>query len=532
MGVIFWNHGGGSISGVCFDELESYDSLSLSEIDEALMGVFSGMTDKFEFIGFDACLMGTVETACILATYANYMIASEETEPGSGWDYTAIGRYLCQNPYANGAQLGKQVADSFYEDCRRYGQEDDLTMSVIQLNQIDALVAAFHTYAKNIYDATSDTETLAYVVRAIYDCENFGGNNSSTGYTNMVDLGGVIQACAEYAEGAEEAMQCLERAVVYQRIGRNHQNATGLAVYYPLEIQGSMELNEFGKISISPAYLSFVDRAAYSYANAGDMMSYDSGELIEEWEDYQQSGYDAESYEGHWDEVDSAEQTGQSPYIKFAEGPTLDEDGNYYFFLAEESIPHVRSVQGVVYMYESDEEDMILLGYTGWINMDWSQGFFCDNFDGNWFCLPNGQLLSAYLVSEEDGYDIYYSPILLNGEETGLFYYHDYTNEEIQFVGIWSGIDENGMASRDVVELSEGDELVSLFVSYSTTSDEMDYYYSQPYIYQAGDDLIYDYLPDGEYYYGFSIDDIYGDYYDTDCVNFTVDGYDIYFSRE
>ena len=64
-------------------------------------------------------------------------------------------------------------------------------------------------------------------------------------------------------------------------------------------------------------------------------------------------------------------------------------------------------------MYESDEEDMILLGYTGWINMDWSQGFFCDNFDGNWFCLPNGQLLSAYLVSEEDGYDIYYSPILL-----------------------------------------------------------------------------------------------------------------------
>ena len=29
MGLIFWNHGGGSISGVCFDELNENDSLSL-----------------------------------------------------------------------------------------------------------------------------------------------------------------------------------------------------------------------------------------------------------------------------------------------------------------------------------------------------------------------------------------------------------------------------------------------------------------------------------------------------------------------
>jgi len=32
MGLIFWNHGGGSISGVCFDELNENDSLSLEEL--------------------------------------------------------------------------------------------------------------------------------------------------------------------------------------------------------------------------------------------------------------------------------------------------------------------------------------------------------------------------------------------------------------------------------------------------------------------------------------------------------------------
>ena len=77
MGLVFWNHGGGSISGVCFDEMNDSDSLSLREIDSALNSVYDQMTDKFEFIGFDACLMSTLETANIVAPYARYMFASE-----------------------------------------------------------------------------------------------------------------------------------------------------------------------------------------------------------------------------------------------------------------------------------------------------------------------------------------------------------------------------------------------------------------------------------------------------------------------
>ncbi len=77
MGVVFWNHGGGSITGVCFDEKNEYDSLSLTDLDKAFTSVFDDMTDKFEFVGFDACLMATVETANVLVPHARYMIASE-----------------------------------------------------------------------------------------------------------------------------------------------------------------------------------------------------------------------------------------------------------------------------------------------------------------------------------------------------------------------------------------------------------------------------------------------------------------------
>lgn len=80
MALILWDHGSGSINGVCFDECYDYDSLSLKDIDAALSQVYIHMTDRFEFIGFDACLMSTVETANMLTPYARYLYASQEVD--------------------------------------------------------------------------------------------------------------------------------------------------------------------------------------------------------------------------------------------------------------------------------------------------------------------------------------------------------------------------------------------------------------------------------------------------------------------
>ena len=48
-------------------------SMTLDEINTALEN--AGV--KFDFIGFDACLMATAETALVCSEYADYMIASE-----------------------------------------------------------------------------------------------------------------------------------------------------------------------------------------------------------------------------------------------------------------------------------------------------------------------------------------------------------------------------------------------------------------------------------------------------------------------
>ena len=70
------------------------------------------MGDNGEWIGFDACLMSSVETAFMCAPYAEYMIASQEVEPGSGWNYaflSGIGNMvICDRPNI-GADLVKNT---------------------------------------------------------------------------------------------------------------------------------------------------------------------------------------------------------------------------------------------------------------------------------------------------------------------------------------------------------------------------------------------------------------------------------------
>ncbi|MDD6991104.1 MAG: clostripain-related cysteine peptidase [Oscillospiraceae bacterium] len=485
------------------------------------------MTDKFEFIGFDACLMGTVETANILATYSRYMYGSEETEPGYGWDYTAIGDFLGEDPYADGAGLGRIVCDSFYEGCEEIDLESGATLSVIDLSEIDGIIVSFNDFSKNLYEASEDNSVLSAVVRKVKNADNYGGNNKSEGYTNMVDLAGIVSSGAGYADGADEVLSAIDKAVIYKRNGSDHSEACGLSAYYPLQLQGSAELEIFGDVAVSPYYLSFVDRTIYGSSTGGNTEDYDNSSILDLW----LSSDDTEDYDDYWDCYGDCEPTGESPLIVFYDEPQFFEDGTFGFSLTDESLEYTAGVQANVYMISEDMDDLIELGVSVDIIPDWENGIFTDNFDGYWFSLPDGQILAVYVVEECDGYDIYTSPVLINGEETNLRIIHDYENDTVTIDGIWDGIDENGMAARNVYELSEGDSITPLYYASAIDSDDEYYYYGDEYVFDGEPEIYFDLLYDGEYLYGFTIDDIFGDYFVTDFVNFTVDGKDIYYSE-
>ena len=519
MGLVLWNHGGGSITGVCFDEKYDQDSITLMEMDAALLKASETSKRKFDFIGYDACLMGTVEVANVLATYADYMFGSEEMEPGSGWDYTAIGNFLSKNPDSDTEALGKVVCDSFYESNVKADDEELTTLAVIDLSKIDNLILNFNSFAKNMYDAGEDASNLADMIRGIEEVDNFGGNNKTEGYTNMVDMGGICDACSAYADGADKVNQALDAAIVYQVTGSTHPDVSGLSMYYPLSIQGSNELSLFSKVSVSPYYVSFVDRLGKTVATSESFDDYTPDQWFEddEWE------YGELSDDSYWDYLDDYEQTGESPYITFDEEPAVDENGTLGFKLDENGIDNAADIYALVYELSDDGEDIIEIGETIDIQGDWDTGRFYDNFDGYWLSLPDGQNLATYIADSTDDYVVYTSPILLNGEETNLRMRQYYEDGRVEIEGAWDGINEAGAASRDIIKIESGDKITPVYYAYDLDTFDEAAYEGAEYEVRGTLEINYEYLAVGEYYYAFNIDDIYGDYYISDVAIFNID---------
>ena len=509
MGVIFWDHGGGCIQGACVDELNNNDTLDMMEINSAFSDVYETMTDKFEFIGFDCCLMGTAEVANILASYARYFYGSEETEPGSGWDYTTFTNALVKNPSSNGGELGKVIVDSFYNECASVQQEQSCTLTVVDLSKIDDFVIAFNDFSKKLYESAG--KDLKSVVKGVTSADNFGGNNKSEGYTNMVDVGGIISQCSKTVDGSE-ALTALKNCIVYNKNGSNHANASGLSVFYPLKVDDPKDLKTFSKVTVSPYYLSIVDMVAKGFSENG----YSNAALFDS--------------EGNWDnktetEGDdyfnyASEEGGESKLITFAEKPKLSANGTFGFKLDESGKAYTSTVSAIVLMNLNDD-NLVELGETIDINADWEEtGEVSDDFDGSWLGLPDGQLLAMYVVSTGEAGVVYTSPIFLNGKRTNLRILR--TNESIVVEGAWDGIDENGMAAREITKLKEGDKIVPAYFSSDANSDKTSELKGKEYKWTKDSTITFNTMPAADYYYGFSIEDIFGDTLTTDVQVFRI----------
>lgn len=509
MGLVLWNHGGGSINGVCFDEKNDNDSLSLREIDAALNSVYDKMPKKFEFIGFDACLMSTLETANILVPYANYMFASEEVEPGGGWNYTDIVNYLVENPSANGAQLGEMQCESYYQHCVDNGDAEVATFAITDLSKLDELLVSFDKTSRELYESEKFTE----IARAVSKAENFGGNNRSEGYTNMVDLKGLLEAVSAYAPSAAETISKLENAIISQSSGSQHPTAGGLSLYYPLSVQGSTELSTFAGICTSSWYLALADKIAYG-TSGNDIFGYDNSHITNDCEDIWGGDYSASGDVGvneGFCQINSDSTIGiKNVYI--------DDNGKYTVELSDlEQLNYVTC--SLFWEYEGAS---LYLGEDDDVNSeDLDYGIIHDNFDGQWVSL-DGYPIMIELVSKTDDVSVYTSPINLNGKRTNLRLLYDWATYSWAVMGVWGGIDgQTGAAGRETVKIKDGDVITPLYLAVTEEAND----YVEGVDFTVNGDIPIDYSPLGDGFFSFSmvLYDVYGNYYYTPAISVVID---------
>ena len=505
--VVFWNHGGGSVSGASFDELYGFDSLTLDEMYAAFSSVWepSAENQPLELVGFDTCLMATVDVANTFSDLAHYLVASEETEPANGWYYSQWVGALAQDTSMDGAELGKVICDAYYAGCEEVGTQDNTTLSLTDLSKVGPLLEAYESFgAEALAAACTDPAFFSQFGRVAAQSENYGGNTKEQGYTNMVDLGHMARQSAGMLSSSQSVLDALNDCVLYQVGGQYRTEATGLSCYY--SYNGDVdEFNSYAGLGAGEAFKYF-----YSYELTGELD--DSGmEYIADLDFTELPEVQNLSTMG-WDGISL----------------DVDDNGTAYMTLGPDANDILAGIGFSLYYVDTENDLMMLLGTDNDMNADWDNGVFSDNFRGVWGSI-DGNLVYMELSFEGDDYNLYSVPVLLNGEEYNLQVVYDFTGEQWGIIGARQGIDDNGMADKELRRLQEGDEITTIwYMATATGDDDFEPYEAATFTVTADTTFAETQLFDGSYSMVFEMRDAMGNYAYSDAVTFDYEDGEIY----
>ena len=512
--VVFWNHGGGSVAGLMFDELYGFDSLTLAEMREAFEAVSppSVQEPPYEFIGFDACLMATIDMVGVLNGYAGWMVASQEVEPVIGWDYKGMFQALAYDSAINGYQLGEAICDSYYNSCVKNDMDSNATLSVIDMSHANRLLEAYYDLgAESLVYACDNISFFGEFGRAARSAINYGGNNIWNGYANMVDLGDlVLYSYNLLPESGQALLDALDACVVYKKNGSYRDRASGLSCYYNYngdydDLMGFVELNRDTPF-----------RWFYEYKLTGELSS-EGVQFVQTM---------MEHYSGPLDVTERSIPT--PPNLN--NYPVSSENGYAIIDLGSDTARQLTDVFCNLAYYDMDNDLIIILGRTDDMNADWENGVFSDNFSGYWGSI-GGCLVFMELTDVTDDYKLYTVPILLNGDEYSLSVSYTIAAGKYEILDAWRGIDNNGMADKDLRQLQPGDVIEPL-LSFLFDMDDPD----EDLTIMSVDSLTVTedtsfeeiFLGDGYYILIYEMVDILNNSYLSDAVTYQIENGEIY----
>ena len=143
--LVLWDHGAGPVYGFGYDEFQSEGSaMTLDEMKQALD---ANPNVHFDIIGMDCCIMGSLETCVALQPYCDYMVVSEDFEPGVGWSYEGWMSMLEQNPGIDTVELGKVIVDDMIADVAKDKENGEATLALIDESAVDELYGAWVSFA-------------------------------------------------------------------------------------------------------------------------------------------------------------------------------------------------------------------------------------------------------------------------------------------------------------------------------------------------------------------------------------------------
>lgn len=513
--LLFWDHGGGSFGFGC-DSIFGTGVVSLAEMREALSKVYrpSEKNPPFELIGFDACLMAALETAHAFDGYGRYLAASEEVEPGSGWEHTVWLNAFAEDMNTNGAKIGRGIADSYMDYYIKQNKnvgsmigEVAAEFSVIDIAAAEECYSAYcNLAAAALKAAVEEPGVLAQLGRAASRSTRYA--ETSYRIYNTIDLGMFVDGLTEdFPEEAYAVKSTLKNAVMYHRENGYLSESQGLSVYMPVQIEG------IGGLSSYLSYLNTVCdsddiRALYYYKLAGC--------LNEELQEYvTEQGYG----EAGKLELESLRQL---------QSILPETDGsNYSVTVPDEAMNLIQTYQMFMVEYDRGNDTLKYLGADNFALMD-DENTLSTDYSGEWVMLED-QPLALDIVDETGAYVKYRSEVMYNGKKSYLLLSYDKDSDEFSIMGVRevpTAITGNAadVADRVLTELNIGDKITPLYKVQSLVSGSTETVEGDAVKYTVRTKLESRSLADGNYLSFIVVTDPRGDEYYTNPMLVKMDG--------
>ncbi len=249
--LVVWDHGAGwkskkissPLRGAVSDESAASAGALMSLPDLAKGVANSGV--RFDIINFDACLMAMYEVTYEFKDLTDYMVFSEQTEPGTGDPYGPILAALTATPTMSARTLASTIVDNynaFYVPDTR----NETTKSAVDMAQISALDAKIIALSAAL---TADTATKAVVQAAQANTQNYAypANHDIYDFCSYLNAN-MVSGTAKTVCG--EITTLMPTVVINSKYtGAGVAKSHGLAIYLPQAVETSAsDLTDYGKL--------------------------------------------------------------------------------------------------------------------------------------------------------------------------------------------------------------------------------------------------------------------------------------------
>jgi hypothetical protein len=188
----------------------------------------AGQTAKIDLIFSDTCLNGMVEVLDQFRTFASVVVASEELEPGDGWDYTRFLGLMAAKPPTTAVAWGGMAVQAFGDGYAHRPSEYPCTLAAFKSRNglataMRSLLTAVGPMGRDGFRLLDDvrSDTQAFAGFNSYDLRDFGVRLAAAGEPALVAPANALVKAVDAASIASVAL------------GDDVADAHGLAFWFP-----------------------------------------------------------------------------------------------------------------------------------------------------------------------------------------------------------------------------------------------------------------------------------------------------------